>query len=433
MPSTGLEDLPRVDYINTQPLPDAVEQEVIEYLREFAASFDIIFISDQADTRRGGVVTPAVRALLEEIAQANPKKIIWVDSRLRVERFRNMILKPNEREASAASIGAVRRGGLSAFAKSRQFEDGFRDEGPQGVVVVEEGGESLVPAFQVGHPVDVSGAGDSFSAGAALALAITGSAIEAARFGNLVASITVKKRGTGVASPEEVLALPRAHMSTLAIDVGGTKFSVAVFEGKRMLERESHSTDRAGRARLDARERMEAVIRSLAARHRFDCCGIGFGGPGGFRSAARGLIHARSRMDRFRSSRPSDKSARICSRHGQRCQCRSAGRSLYGAGRGYRPLFYLTLSTGIGGGLVSQRHRLSRRGFLRGRDRPSDRPPRRSRMFVRVTRLPGADVLRIVAGARLWPAGERTAARSCLCGALCCRPGAWGSRPRSCC
>ena len=35
-------------------------------------------------------------------------------------------------------------------------------------------------------------------------------------------------------------------MSTLAIDIGGTKFSVAVFEGKRMVERESHSTDRAG-------------------------------------------------------------------------------------------------------------------------------------------------------------------------------------------
>ena len=29
---------------------------------------------------------------------------------------------------------------------------------------------------------------------------------DAARFGNLVASITVKKWGTGVASPEEVLA-----------------------------------------------------------------------------------------------------------------------------------------------------------------------------------------------------------------------------------
>src|SRR5580658_3449514 len=53
---TGLEDLPRVDFINTRPLPDSVEQEVIEYLREFAVSFDIIFVSDQADTRSGGVI-----------------------------------------------------------------------------------------------------------------------------------------------------------------------------------------------------------------------------------------------------------------------------------------------------------------------------------------------------------------------------------------
>ena len=28
------------------------------------------------------------------------------------------------------------------------------------------------------------------------------------------------------------------------------------------------------------------------------------------------------------------------------------GEAVYGAGRGYRPLFYMTLSTGIGGGLV---------------------------------------------------------------------------------
>jgi rfaE bifunctional protein kinase chain/domain len=204
--ATGLEDLPRVDYINTRPLPDAVEQELIEYLREFAASFDIIFVSDQADTRNGGVVTPAVRALLEEIAQSDTKKIIWVDSRLRVERFRNMILKPNEREARAASVGLF---GEVDYQRLRHHADSrlmFVTKAAEGVVVVEDGMETAIPAFQVVEPVSVSGAGDSFSAGAALALAITGSAMEAARFGNLVASITVKKRGTGVASPEEVLA-----------------------------------------------------------------------------------------------------------------------------------------------------------------------------------------------------------------------------------
>jgi rfaE bifunctional protein kinase chain/domain len=207
---TGLEDLPRVDYINTRPLPDAVEQEVIEYLREFAASFDIIFISDQADTRRGGVVTPAVRVLLEEIAQANPEKMIWVDSRLRVERFRYMILKPNEREANAASIGLFGEVDYQRLRSHANSKLVFVTKAAEGVLVVEEGGQISVPAFEVGEPVYVAGAGDSFSAGAALALAITGSPMEAARFGNLVASVTVKKRGTGVASPDEVLAADRS-------------------------------------------------------------------------------------------------------------------------------------------------------------------------------------------------------------------------------
>jgi hypothetical protein len=36
---------------------------------------------------------------------------------------------------------------------------------------------------------------------------VTGSAIDAAKFGNLVASITVTKQGTGTASPDELLAI----------------------------------------------------------------------------------------------------------------------------------------------------------------------------------------------------------------------------------
>jgi len=204
--ATGAEDLPRVDFLNNRPLPDLVEQEVVEYLREFASTFDIIFVSDQADTRRGGVVTAAVRALLEEIAGADNGKIVWVDSRVRIERFRNMILKPNEQEAGAACIGLfgkVDYQRLRAHCNSRLV---FVTKGAEGVAVVEDARQSLVPAFHVAHPVDVSGAGDSFSAGAALALAITGSATEAARFGNLVASISVTKRALAVASPEEVLA-----------------------------------------------------------------------------------------------------------------------------------------------------------------------------------------------------------------------------------
>jgi rfaE bifunctional protein kinase chain/domain len=206
---TGVEDLPRVDFINAKPLPDSVELEVLDYLREFAPSFDVIFVSDQADTRRGGVVTARVRALLEEISRADSKKIVWVDSRVRIDRFRHMILKPNEHEANEASIGLF---GEVDYQRLRAHGDSklvFVTKGAQGVVVVDTSAESLVPAVKV-NPVDVTGAGDSFSAGAALGLAITGSATEAARFGNLVASITVRKRGVAVASPDEVRAAASA-------------------------------------------------------------------------------------------------------------------------------------------------------------------------------------------------------------------------------
>ena len=82
-------------------------------------------------------------------------------------------------------------------------------DGEEGVVVVHEDGEIRVKTKPEPHPVDICGAGDSFSAGAATALAVTGDPIQAARFGNMVASVTIMKPGTGTASPAEVLAAER--------------------------------------------------------------------------------------------------------------------------------------------------------------------------------------------------------------------------------
>jgi rfaE bifunctional protein kinase chain/domain len=203
---TGEEDLPRVDFINTRPLPAIVEKQILAHLENFAETFDVLFVSDQAETKQGGVVTPAVRDHILKIADANPSKVVWVDSRVRIDRFRQMILKPNEQEADAASIalfGDVDYQRLRAHAGARIM---FVTKAERGVVVVEDGSETLVPARFVENPVDICGAGDSFSAGAAMALAITGSATQAAQFGNLVASVTIMRHGTGVATPAEVLA-----------------------------------------------------------------------------------------------------------------------------------------------------------------------------------------------------------------------------------
>ncbi len=203
---TGEEDRPRLDFINTTPLAPVVERRILDALQTAVDAFDVILVSDQAETSQGGVVTPAVRELIADLAPNYPDKVWLADSRARAGLFRNVALKPNQQEAEAACTALFGRVDYAALRERTAAPFIMVTHGREGVLVVEAGGETWVRARSVEHPVDICGAGDSFSAGAALALAVTGSPVEAARFGNRVASVTIMKKGTGTASPEEVLA-----------------------------------------------------------------------------------------------------------------------------------------------------------------------------------------------------------------------------------
>ena len=207
---TGEEDRPRVDFISPVNIPANLEEEVISNLRTWFDHFDVVLVSDQAETELGGVVTPAVRETIVDMAKAAPEKTVWVDSRVRMEHFRNVIAKPNASEAEQACIRAFGTVDFRRLFQSCRFRLMMVTEGPSGVRLFEEQGERHVPGRKV-KPVDICGAGDAFSAGAACALAVTKSPVAAAEFGNLVASITVQKRGTGTASPDEVLTAAGEH------------------------------------------------------------------------------------------------------------------------------------------------------------------------------------------------------------------------------
>jgi len=206
--STGQEDLPRVDFVYTEPLPAPLDAELVRRLENAASDYDVILVSDQAETEHGGVVTPRMRGALARIADAQPRTVVWVDSRMRAEHFRGVIVKPNQAEAEAASVRALGRVDFAALRRHMQASLLVITHGGEGALVVDERGSQWAPARPETHPVDICGAGDSFSAGAALALRVTGDPLAAARFGNLVASVTIMKKGTGTASPEELLARP---------------------------------------------------------------------------------------------------------------------------------------------------------------------------------------------------------------------------------
>lgn len=201
---TGVEDKARVDFINTRPTAREVEARIHKVVTDSVGSFDVVLVSDQAETETGGVVSAALRELLAELSRKHSEKVFWVDSRRRPEMFRNVIVKPNEDEAREA----CRRLGGQVDYRGLHREIGgpalLVTHGADGVLVVDDSGETWVGTRAVAEPVDICGAGDSFSAAAAMAMQVTGSAQEAARLGNLAASVTIMKRGTGTASAEEI-------------------------------------------------------------------------------------------------------------------------------------------------------------------------------------------------------------------------------------
>ena len=203
---TGSEDQPRVDFINTRPLPPEAERRIIEKLSAAIQAFEVVLVADQAETSAGGVMTPAVREALISLAAQYPEKIFLADSRRRLHLFRNLMVKPNQSEAEAACMALFGKVDFKGLREALGAKALFLTQGPKGALVFEPGKETWSKPRPVERPVDICGAGDSFAAGTALALAATRDPVEAAGFGNLVASITVMKKGTGTASPQEVLA-----------------------------------------------------------------------------------------------------------------------------------------------------------------------------------------------------------------------------------
>ncbi len=140
-------------------------------------------------------------------------------------------------------------------------------------------------------------------------------------------------------------------MNTLAIDIGGTKFSIAVFEGERMVERASRATDREG-GREWMLDQIRRIAREWRERRRLDRCGIGFGGPVNFPAQRVALSthvggwHDFPLVDWVREE------LGLPAIMDNDANAGALGEAAYGAGVGFDPLFYMTLSTGIGGGIV---------------------------------------------------------------------------------
>jgi D-beta-D-heptose 7-phosphate kinase/D-beta-D-heptose 1-phosphate adenosyltransferase len=195
-------------------IPSTGERRLLKQLKEAYALCDLVVVSDY----RYGVVSDALIERLRELHAARPK-VLLIDSKA-LHRFQAVpatVVTPNYLEARLLIDKDVPQD-LTLSDDLTEVEDSARrllsmltsehvaiTLAERGVLLLDRGGNVLhLPAHPVAHANDV-GAGDSFAAALALALAAGGSIAEAAQIGIDAASIAVTRRWTAIVHHQELL------------------------------------------------------------------------------------------------------------------------------------------------------------------------------------------------------------------------------------
>ena len=143
-------------------------------------------------------------------------------------------------------------------------------------------------------------------------------------------------------------------MKVLSVDIGGTKFTVGAFDGDQLLHRESRPTDRERGPEWMVAQ-ISSMVEGWKANHQFrpDSTGIGFGGPVDFPSQTVTMSTHVAGWVKYPLVAEIGALADTPVLMDNDANVGTLGEAYFGAGRGLGSLFYMTLSTGIGGGIFS--------------------------------------------------------------------------------
>jgi glucokinase len=138
----------------------------------------------------------------------------------------------------------------------------------------------------------------------------------------------------------------------LGIEIGGTKLQIVVgTSGGEIVERRRFEVDREGGAE-GIRSRIAEVVPQLVTMGRPDAVGVGYGGPVDHRTGRIVTSHHVGGWNSFPLGEWLAEIARLPVFVDNDANVAALGEAIHGAGRRRSPVFYVTLGSGVGGGLV---------------------------------------------------------------------------------
>ena len=141
-------------------------------------------------------------------------------------------------------------------------------------------------------------------------------------------------------------------MHFLGIEIGGTKLQAVVGDESCVIrERRRFQVDRE-RGAQGIRAQLQAALPELLAQWRPASVGVGFGGPVNWRAGRICRSHQIEGWSEFDLGGWLHELVRVPVEVENDANLAAFGEALQGAGKGFNPVFYVTLGSGVGGGLV---------------------------------------------------------------------------------
>ena len=194
--------------LGNDPLADGESRQLIQSIEAALDSLDVLIVNQQLSR---GIHSEFFRREFAALLKRAPRlpRIVF-DGREHLDAYDGVILKINAAAASQLAFGRPDAPPEESGAAVMEKTGGelVVTDGENGCHVFGREKTTFIPAIRYDGPVDTVGAGDSFTAGFALALAAGSPLAEAAELGNACAALTIRKLAqTGVPSPSELAAL----------------------------------------------------------------------------------------------------------------------------------------------------------------------------------------------------------------------------------
>lgn len=141
-------------------------------------------------------------------------------------------------------------------------------------------------------------------------------------------------------------------LSLIGIEIGGTKLQiVAGAEDGNISERLRFAVNSSGGGK-GIRKQIESALPDFAKRTNGRAIGVGFGGPVDWRTGQICCSHQIEGWSEFPLAQWLQELTGLPARVDNDANVAALGEALHGAGRGQQIVFYVTLGSGVGGGLV---------------------------------------------------------------------------------